>query len=89
MSPTEIIQAAAEVTGVTPASITSPRRTPAAVNARTVAVALIRQNYPGLSVLEIAEAVGRICHGSALHHLRRSSRPEIQPLIQKAAALLS
>jgi chromosomal replication initiation ATPase DnaA len=66
-----IIGEVAVATGIPAPAITGCRRTDGIVFARFLAVAAIRQAFPHMSLVELAEAVGRRDHGTAHNALRQ------------------
>lgn len=74
LSPSEIIGQVACVSGVTAPAITGGRRTSAVCRARFLAVAAIHEVWPWFSMYELAAAVGRGDHGTAVNAIRQTQR---------------
>ena len=67
----QIIGDVACVVGVPAAHVASRRHTVAAQWARFLSIAAIRKAYPFQSLKDLAMAVGRKDHGTAIHALKR------------------
>ena len=74
MPPTlkHIFEAVSRASGIPVAAIRGRRRTQAVAHARFVIVYLVKQVFPWWSLAELAAAIGRKDHGTALHALGRA-----------------
>lgn len=71
MTKDQIIQAVSTATEISPAIITSPRRTRNVAFARFIIIGLLREAKPYWTLQELAHAVGANDHGTAIHALKR------------------
>ena len=67
-----IFEAVSLASGIPVAAIRGRRKTQAVAYARFVIVYLVRQAFPWWSLAELAAAIGRSDHGTALHALGRA-----------------
>lgn len=83
MKPTLILAHVALITGIPAAVITGPRRSLRVVRARYIALAALHQAFPCWSLGDLARAVGRHDHSTAVHALQqyeilRNQRPSFR-----------
>jgi len=87
-SAANIFRAVYEETGISPEQIMGKRRTARISDARHMVIAVLHIQFPEWSLQDLADAVKRTDHCSALHALRRirklvSTRPEYQRRMQR------
>lgn len=68
-----IFSAVSSASGLPVAAIRGRRRTRVLVLARFAAVILLRERFPWWSLQQLAEVLGRIDHGTAIHALARAA----------------
>lgn len=70
MSPERIISTVSALTGVAAPAITGKRRTARVSMARTIAFGAMNYAYDWWSQQELAESLGKKCHGTGQHALK-------------------
>ena len=74
MNPCTILGEIACLTGIPVGDILGKRRTCAVIYARTLAFATVKAKFPSWSLTEIAEFLGRDCHGTTMAALKRADK---------------
>jgi chromosomal replication initiation ATPase DnaA len=89
MTSLEIIASVSKSTGIPTWQIVGPFRTAPIVQARFLAVGILREMLPWWSFQQLASAVGKKDHGQAMHALKRYKGSLEDPAFaaQRSAAL--